>query len=104
MRPPLHNRFVTAALRSPGHGLLSRRLVLLGYEGRRSGRRFEIPVGYTETADGLEVLVGHPERKRWWRNFAEPRPVELLLRGRRREGVARVERRDGTTRVRIALD
>ena len=33
-------------LRSPLHGLVSGRIVLLAFTGRRSGRRFTVPVSY----------------------------------------------------------
>ena len=41
-----------AILRSPAHGVLSRSLAVLEYEGRRSGRTFAIPLRYAETAGG----------------------------------------------------
>lgn len=42
------NPLVRAPFRSPLHPLLSRRLVLLRVTGRRSGRTFELPVGYVQ--------------------------------------------------------
>ena len=42
------NPFVKAVLRSPVHRLLSGSLVLLTYTGRRSGRRYTLPVMYAE--------------------------------------------------------
>ena len=54
------------------------------YEGRRSGRTFEIPVRYAELDGARFVAIAvRPERKLWWRSFAEPRDAELLLRGAR---------------------
>jgi hypothetical protein len=43
----------------------------------------------------LYISVGGADRKRWWRNFIEPRPVQVWLRGVARTGVARVVA-DGT--------
>ena len=84
------NPLVIRILRSPLHPLLSPGLMLLSYTGRRSGRRFSIPVGYQRSGDVITVLASRARRKRWWRNFDEPAPVELLVRGRTLHGEARV--------------
>jgi len=42
------NLFVIGLLRSPLHRLASGSLLLITYRGRRSGRRFTIPVIYAE--------------------------------------------------------
>ena len=59
-------------LRSPAHRLLSGRLLLLTYTGRRSGTQYTIPVQYVRDGEALLVTVGWPERKLWWRNLREP--------------------------------
>jgi hypothetical protein len=42
----------------------------LRFAGRRSGRPVVLPVMYAQQFDEIVVLVGGPERKRWWRrNF-----------------------------------
>jgi hypothetical protein len=76
-------------LRSPLHGLLSGQLCLVRYEGRRSGRQIEIPVGYQDVGDAIVVMISHAPSRLWWRNFLEPRPATLTIRGRARalEGV-----------------
>lgn len=87
--PPLRllrlaNPFVRLVLRSPLHGLLSERLLVLTYRGRRTGEQYEIPLRYVAGADGRLVAVAvRPERKLWWRSLVEPTPVFLLLRGER---------------------
>ena len=76
------NPCVRAVLRSRFHTVLSGRLLLLRYRGRRSGRVFEIPVRYTETADGRIVVVATwPERKLWWRSFEGGASAEVTVRG-----------------------
>lgn len=77
----LANSVVAAVLRSPAHRLLSGSTDLLAYEGRRSGRRIVLPTQYARSGDDLVVLVGRPETKRWWRNFTEPRDVDVLVAG-----------------------
>jgi hypothetical protein len=77
-------------LRSPLHPLVSGALVLLTVTGRRSGRRYAIPVGYQRSGDRLTILVSKAARKQWWRNYLEPRPIDVRLWGRERRGEARV--------------
>ena len=84
------NLVVVGLLRSPLHRLASGSLVLITYRGRRSGRRFTIPVMYAERGRALIILVGHAEQKRWWRNLRGGAEVELRLRGRHLRGQAEV--------------
>jgi len=94
---------VAWVLRSPFHGLLSRGLMLLTVTGRRSGRRYQIPVGYQRAGAAITVLVSKAGRKRWWRNYRSAAPVELLVRGERLRGEARVVPAD-TTEFRDAVE
>lgn len=82
------NPLVSFVLRTPLHVLLSRSLLLLTVTGHRTGRRYSIPVGYQREGDRLVVMVSEAQSKQWWRNYREPRPVDLLLRGRERRGIA----------------
>ena len=50
------NPLVAAVLRSPFHWLLSFGLMLITVTGRRSGRRYTIPVGYQRHGDLLVTL------------------------------------------------
>jgi hypothetical protein len=100
------NPVVRLVLRSPLHGLLSRRTALLTVTGRRSGREFTVPVGYEQRGDSVRIMVGWPEHKRWWRNLTDAgAPVRMRLRGVERSGhaVARGDQRSGVT-VEIAFD
>jgi len=82
------NPVVAGVLRSPLHPLLSGGLMLLRVTGRRTGRHYWIPVGYRRDGDTITVLVSRARRKQWWRNYREPGPVEVLLRGRSLRGEA----------------
>jgi deazaflavin-dependent oxidoreductase (nitroreductase family) len=84
------NPAVAWVLRSRLHPLLSRGLMLVTVTGRRTGRRYTIPVGYQRNGAVLTVLVSRASRKQWWRNFRATAPVEVRVRGRRLTGVARV--------------
>jgi deazaflavin-dependent oxidoreductase (nitroreductase family) len=83
----LANRVVRVLLATP---LLSRaagsRLVTLYFLGRKSGRRYTIPVAYTRDKDDL--LIGTPFG--WGRNLRTGEPVEIRLKGRRRQADVRV--------------
>ena len=84
------NPLIAAILRSPLHGLLSPGLMLVTVTGRRSGRRYTFPVGYQREGQTLTIMVSEAPRKSWWRNYREPGPVALRLRGREVEGEAEV--------------
>jgi deazaflavin-dependent oxidoreductase (nitroreductase family) len=77
------NPVIRALLRSPFHGLLSGQILLLTYAGRRSGRRYTLPVGYVRDGDALIIVAQHSELKRWWRNLRGDVPVAVLLCGQR---------------------
>ena len=84
------NPIIVPILRSPVHWLLSAGLMLITVTGRKTGRRYTIPVGYHEAADAIVVLVGEAPSKTWWRNYREEAPIELLVRGRHLSGRAKV--------------
>jgi deazaflavin-dependent oxidoreductase (nitroreductase family) len=83
----LANRVVRGLLRIP---LLSSavgsRLVTLYIVGRKSGRRYTLPVAYTRQGDDL--MIGTPFG--WGRNLRTGEPVEIRLKGRLRQADVRV--------------
>lgn len=98
------NPIVRAVLRSPAHGLLSRRVALLTVTGRRSGRTFTFPVMYRRDGSHVTLTVGSPERKRWWRNLRGGAAVELMLGRVRYAGTARAQGdEDGAVTVDVEL-
>jgi deazaflavin-dependent oxidoreductase (nitroreductase family) len=66
----------------------------LRYNGRRSGRPYVLPVQYARVGRRLVVVPQRPESTTWWRNFQTPQPVCVRLKGRLRDGVARVVLRE----------
>jgi hypothetical protein len=89
---------------SPLHWLASRRVALISYIGRRSGRRFTIPVVYEMAGLEVTITVGSPERKVWWRSLTGTgAPVELVIRGRRRTGHAVATQAGDKALVHVAL-
>lgn len=73
-------------LRSPIHRLLSGSLMLLIFDGRKSGTRYSVPVGYVQEGSTL-TLFSHAK---WARNFEGGYPVAVRLRGELRRATARV--------------
>ncbi len=80
------NPLFTLLLRSPLHRLISKRLMLLSFTGRRSGKRYTIPVGYAQEDDTL--LLG--TESGWKANLRGGAPVTVRLRGQERRGTAEV--------------
>ncbi|WP_214401451.1 nitroreductase/quinone reductase family protein [Pseudonocardia lacus] len=83
------NGLVDVLLRTQRGGALGRSLLLLTVTGRRTGRRYRLPVQYARDGDALWVLVGDHPAKTWWRNLTTAAPVELHLCGIRRPGWGR---------------
>jgi hypothetical protein len=99
------NPLVKSLIRSPLHWPASRRLALITYTGRRSGRRYTIPVGYEMADLHVTITVGSPDRKVWWQSLTGTgAPVELVVRGRRRIGHAVATRAGDHVVVHVALD
>jgi hypothetical protein len=77
----LANRIVRGLLRTPlASQLIGRRLVTLYIVGRKSGRRYTVPVAYTRREG--ELLIGTPFG--WGRNLRSGEPLTIRLKGRRR--------------------
>jgi F420H(2)-dependent quinone reductase len=87
-RNRLVNPVVRLLLRSPLHPVLSRSLMILSYQGRKTGRWRSLPCMYARDGQDLYVVSGQPDRKVWWRNMHQPTRVRLHLQGRDLEGIA----------------
>lgn len=92
-RPRLRvvNAFTRWVLRTPVlRRLADHQVCELRFTGARSGRAVVLPVMYAQQGDRLVVLVGGADRKLWWRSFAQPHPVRVLLCGVVRTGTGHV--------------
>lgn len=75
----LVNRIVRGLLRTPLLGrVVGRRLVTVYVVGRKSGRRYTVPVAYTR--DGSDLLIGTSFG--WGRNLRTGEPVTVRFTGR----------------------
>jgi deazaflavin-dependent oxidoreductase (nitroreductase family) len=88
---PIGNAMVGGVLRSPLHRVMSRSLMLLTFQGRRTGKEYTIPLSYARYGpDELVVVAGRPEGKTWWTNMRGPLPVRVRLGGRVLPGYAQL--------------
>jgi hypothetical protein len=60
--------------------------MLLTFTGRKSGRRYTIPVRYLRKNETLLTLTDSP----WWRNLRGGVPVDLSIAGQNMRGHAEV--------------
>jgi hypothetical protein len=75
------NRALIPILKSRAGRALGRRLAVVEYVGRRSGKPHRLVTLYATKGRAVRIRVGMAERKTWWRNFKEPQPVRLRLAG-----------------------
>jgi deazaflavin-dependent oxidoreductase (nitroreductase family) len=92
---PIGNALVGGVLRSPLHRIMSGSLMLLTYQGPRTGKEYTFPVGYARYGEReLVVLAGRPEGKTWWTNVRGLLPVRVRLAGKDLRGEARLVKGD----------
>ena len=76
---PVLRRLLRSRLgRRPG-----RRLAVVRYLGRRTGRPHELVTQYVRDGATVWILVGAADRKTWWRNLRTPAEIDLWLAGER---------------------
>lgn len=71
------------------HVLLSPWFMLISYEGRKSGRRFTIPVVY-KSVNGAVIVVTPTAETNWWKNFKSGRQCRLWVEGKKRPATGQV--------------
>jgi F420H(2)-dependent quinone reductase len=76
----LGNPVVRLLSRSPLHGMLDASVLLLHVPGRKTGRRYDIPVNYVDIDGRLTVVTSAA----WRVNLRGGAEVEVTCRGRRR--------------------
>jgi hypothetical protein len=84
------NPLMSVLLRSWLHGVMSSSVLLLSFDGRRTGRRISLPLRYARSGAGFVCFT--TDDAKWWRNFEEPLGVEVLVAGETISGVALAER------------
>jgi deazaflavin-dependent oxidoreductase (nitroreductase family) len=75
----LYNPFVIFLLRSPLHNLVGKNMMLITVTGRKSGKRYTIPV--SSIRDGETWLVISLKDRTWWKNLQGGSEVTVSLQG-----------------------
>lgn len=84
------NPFVRFLLYSPWHKVMSDSLLLLTYQGRKSGQAYTLPAQYVQVGQTFYIVVGQAEQKRWWRNLLGSAPVRLWVCGQEYQATAQI--------------
>jgi deazaflavin-dependent oxidoreductase (nitroreductase family) len=82
----LYNNLPKLILRSPLHGIMSKKVLLLSFTGRKSGKRYTLPLSYVQTGDTLWLGTQTP----WWKNLHGGAPVTARVQGKTVTGIADV--------------
>ena len=98
------NSIMKWLIRSPLHGLVSKSMMVIGYAGRKSGKRYETPVNYVR--DGDHLLVTSYRSRTWWRNMLGGASVTVWLMGEqiRADAEAYSDQADVTRYLQVYLD
>lgn len=78
------NPLMKAILKSPLHRFASREQMLITFTGRKSGKKYTTPVGYSIAGDTVLCFTDST----WWKNLRGGAEVTLRIRGRDRKGLA----------------
>lgn len=82
-------------LRSPLHFLMSGSLLLITYEGRKTGRRYTTPLRYTREGEVIRCFTSGSTE--WWRNLQGGKEVSLRVRGKDTKYLAQIIKDDTQT-------
>jgi deazaflavin-dependent oxidoreductase (nitroreductase family) len=66
-------------LTSPLHKMMSNDVALIAFRGKKSGREYITPVQFARSGQVVWIIVGFPEKKRWWHNLVGGADVRLCL-------------------------
>lgn len=80
----MSNWFMSWLLRSPFHGLIGGSILLITYNGWRSGKQYSAPLNYVR--DGNKLWVTSVRTRTWWRNFRDEWPIRVLLQRKEIQG------------------
>jgi hypothetical protein len=91
--PPWLNRTMAWVLRSPFHRVVSNSIMLITFNGRKSGKSYTTPISYTRQGEEIIAFTHSP----WWKNLRGGAPVQLRLKGKNVQGIAETVADDPTT-------
>jgi len=104
----LLNPVMRTLLRSPLHWITSGNIAILHFSGRKSGRKLNTPLSYTQEGSTIRLLSSSDTH--WWRNLrGGETPVDIEIARQRFSGAAKLFEgdseplRDGVRRFITAL-
>jgi deazaflavin-dependent oxidoreductase (nitroreductase family) len=79
-----YNGIIQWLCRSPFHSFISSSMMLITYTGRKSGKRYTLPVNYLrlDSDDGVTFLTTSLRQRTWWRNLRGGVPVTIRVQGK----------------------
>jgi hypothetical protein len=75
------NPTLIGLLQSSVHWVASPGLMLIRFNGRKTGRQYITPVGLNRFGNTVIIMVSDAHNRQWWRNFREPQSIELCISG-----------------------
>ena len=75
----LYNPIVILLLHSPLHSLMDKSTILITFTGRKSGKKYTIPVSFVRDGDNL-MMISQREHS-WWKNLRGGAQVTLYMQG-----------------------
>lgn len=78
------NPLVKAVLLSPFHKGMSKRLMVLSFTGKKTGKRYATPVGYVRQGNRITIFT----HSAWHKNFKASAPVRMRIQGQDVHGTA----------------
>jgi deazaflavin-dependent oxidoreductase (nitroreductase family) len=75
----LYNPVVIWLLHSPLHSLMDKSTILITFTGRKSGKKYTVPVSYMRDGDML-LMISQREHS-WWKNLRGGAQVTLYMQG-----------------------
>ena len=88
----LVNPLMVALSKTPMHWFFSHQILVLNFNGRRSGKPYAIPVSYMrgDKAHGRQLLCMTDAAGLWWRNLLEPSAITVTCRGEQKQACVHV--------------
>lgn len=80
------NPFIIYLLRGPFKQSMGASMLVLTCQGKKTGRKFSLPVSYAQEGQDIFIIPAQPESKKWWRNLRGGAPVSITLLGEERTG------------------
>lgn len=80
----LLNPVMKSILKSPFHSMVSNKILIFTFKGRKTGSEYSTPVSYCQE-NGTIICFTHAG---WWQNLVGNAQVRVWIRGQERRGIA----------------